>query len=85
MKIKVKISPYSKTNKIISFKDSTLHIKISKPPIENKANLELIRFLEDTFKIKGVKIVYGERGREKLLEIPIDEKSFFEKIKEILS
>lgn len=85
MKIKVKVSPYSKINKIVSFKDGILYIKISKPPIENKANLELIRFLENTLQVKGIKVIYGERGKEKLLEIPIDEKSLFEKIKEILN
>lgn len=85
MKIKVKVSPNSKINKITSYKESTLFIKISKPPIDNKANSELIKFLEETFKVKGVKIVYGERGRDKLVEIPIDEKTLFEKIKEILN
>ncbi len=84
MKIKVKVAPSSKVNKIISFKESILFIKISKPPIHNKANLELIKFLEETFSVKGIKIVYGERGKDKLVEIPIDEKLFFEKLREIL-
>ncbi|MCX8094904.1 MAG: DUF167 domain-containing protein [Caldisericia bacterium] len=85
MKIKVKITPNSKINKIVLFKESTLFIKISKPPINNKANSELLKFLEDIFEVKGVKIIYGERGREKLIEIPIDENSFLEKIKMILN
>lgn len=85
MKIKVKVTPNFKINKIVSFKENILFIKISKPPIDNKANLELIKFLEETFSVKGIKIVYGERGKDKLIEIPIDEKIFFEKLREILN
>lgn len=84
MKIKVRVSPNSKINKIISYNNNTLFIKISKPPHMNKANLELIDFLEETFLVKGVKIVYGERGKDKLIDIPIDEKDFFKKLGEIL-
>ncbi len=84
MKIKVRVSSNSKINKIIFYENNTLFIKISKPPHMNKANLELINFVEESFSVKGAKIVYGERGKDKLLDIPIDEKEFFKKLKEIL-
>jgi uncharacterized protein (TIGR00251 family) len=84
MKVKVRVTPNSKINKIVSFENNILFIKISKPPILNNANSELIEFLEKTFLIKGIKIIYGHRGKDKLLDIPIDENIFLKKLSEIL-
>lgn len=84
MVIKVKVTPNSKKNSIRGFFDNILYLKISKPPSDNKANEELIKFLEEIFLVKGVKIVSGEKTREKLISLPLDMESFSKKIKQFL-
>jgi uncharacterized protein (TIGR00251 family) len=80
----VKVTPNSKKNSIKEYKNNILYIKISKPPIENKANEELIKFLEDILNIKGIKIISGLKNKNKLLFIPLEEKILKEKIKKLL-
>jgi len=80
----VKVTPNSKKNLIKEYKNNILYIKISKPPVENKANEELIKFLEDILNIKGIKIISGLKNKNKLLFIPLEEKILKEKIKKLL-
>jgi len=80
----VKVTPNSKKNLIKEYRNNILYIKISKPPIENKANEELIKFLEDILNIKGIKIISGLKNKNKLLFIPLEEKILKEKIEKLL-
>ncbi|MBP7140173.1 MAG: DUF167 domain-containing protein [Caldisericia bacterium] len=84
MNLIVKVTPNSKKNSIKEYKNNILYIKISKPPIENKANEELIKFLEDILNIKGIKIISGLKNKNKLLFIPLEEKILKEKIEKLL-
>lgn len=84
MNLIVKVTPNSKKNLIKEYKNNILYIKISKPPIENKANEELIKFLEDILNIKGIKIISGQKNKNKLLFIPLEEKILKEKIEKLL-
>ncbi|HOC53065.1 MAG TPA: DUF167 domain-containing protein [Caldisericia bacterium] len=84
MNLIVKVTPNSKKNLIKEYKNNILYIKISKPPVENKANEELIKFLEDILNIKGIKIISGLKNKNKLLFIPLEEKILKEKIKKLL-
>ena len=84
MNLIVKVTPNSKKNLIKEYKNNILYIKISKPPIENKANEELIKFLEDILNIKGIKIISGLKNKNKLLFIPLEEKILKEKIEKLL-
>ncbi len=69
-KFKVIVKPNSKENKIIGFnKDSnTYRIQIKAKPEDNKANIELIKFLSKSLK-KKVRMVSGFKSREKIVEI----------------
>lgn len=69
-KFKVIVKPNSKENKIIEFnKDSnTYKIQIKAKPEDNKANIELIKFLSKELK-KKVRIASGFRSKEKIVEI----------------
>ncbi|HQO99703.1 MAG TPA: DUF167 domain-containing protein [Caldisericia bacterium] len=84
MNLIVKVTPNSKKNLIKEYKNNILYIKISKPPVENKANEELIKFLEDILNIKGIKIISGLKNKNKLLFIPLEEKILKEKIEKLL-
>lgn len=63
----VKLVPNSSFSKIVDFTDEYVRIKISSPPIENRANKELIEFCSDLFKINKskIKIISGEKSKIK--------------------
>ncbi|MGQ9844631.1 MAG: DUF167 domain-containing protein [Caldisericia bacterium] len=84
MNLIVKVTPNSKKNSIKDYKENILYIKISKPAIENKVNNELVKFLEEMFDVKGVKILSGLKSKDKIIYIPIDENILKEKIKKFL-
>lgn len=72
MRIKVKVIPKSKENKIIGpMANGVLKIKITAPATDNKANEELIKFLSKEMKKKKsqIKIINGFTSREKIVEI----------------
>jgi len=70
--ISIRVTPRAKKNEIVDIlADSTIKIKLAAPPVEGKANVELIKFLS---KILGVKksdleIVAGKTGRDKLVSV----------------
>lgn len=63
----VKLVPNSSFSKIVDFTDEYVRIKISSPPIENRANKELVEFCSDLFKINKskIKIISGEKSKIK--------------------
>ena len=69
-KFRVIVKPNSKESKIIEFnKDSnTYRIQIKAKPEDNKANIELIKFLSKELK-KKVRIASGFKSKEKIVEI----------------
>ena len=71
MVIRVRVIPNAKENDIVGRIGSTIRLKVAAPAIDGKANGELCRFLSEFFEVrqKSVKIVRGEKGREKTVEI----------------
>jgi hypothetical protein len=65
--LSVKLVPNSSFNKIVDFTEEYVRIKISTPPIENRANKELISFCSDLFSVNKSKIsiVSGEKSKLK--------------------
>ena len=63
----VKLVPNSSFKKIVDYTDEYIRIKISAPPIENKANKELISFCSEFFKVNKSKIsiISGEKSKLK--------------------
>ena len=74
----VKLVPNSAFSKVVDYTDEYVRIKISAPPIENKANKELISFCSKLFDINKskIQIVSGDKSKLKkvlLSETKIDE------------
>ena len=63
----VKLVPNSSFSKIVDFTEDYVRIKISSPPIENRANKELIEFCSKTFNVNKSKIsiLSGEKSKIK--------------------
>ena len=68
--IKVILKPNSTKNRIIKFDSerNAYRIEIKAPAKDNKANIELIKFLSKSLK-KNVKIIKGFKSKEKLIKI----------------
>jgi len=63
----VKLVPNSSVNKIVDCTNEFLRIKISSPPIDNRANKELISYFSDIFNINKskIEIISGEKSKLK--------------------
>ncbi|GAB4472215.1 MAG: DUF167 domain-containing protein [Anaerolineales bacterium] len=68
----VRVVPRSSKNKIVEImSDGTVRIHLTAPPIEGKANRQLVEFLSATLKIKPtqIEIVAGEKSKNKLVTV----------------
>jgi len=70
--VKVILKPNSSKNKIVKFdsEKNAYIVEIKAPAYNNKANIELVKFLSRFLK-KDVKIIRGFKSREKLLRISL--------------
>ena len=78
MKLALKVTPGAKKNEILGWEDDypqvgrVLKVKIAAPPVEGKANKEIVLFLAKALKVtkSSIEVVHGTGGRIKLVEIP---------------
>ena len=71
MIIRVRVIPNAGRSEVVGRIGSTVRVKVAAPAVDGKANYELVDFLSDFFEVKnrGIKIVRGEKGKEKTVEI----------------
>lgn len=82
--VELHVVPGSKKTQVSGLHDNRLKIKISSPPVEGKANAEIIEFFARLFDIpkRQVEIVRGELGRSKTIALTgITSQIFHSKIK----
>ncbi len=67
----VKVIPNSKKNKIGDIYNNRLKLYISAPPVDNKANKEIINFLRKLLKVSksDITITSGEKSHNKNIKI----------------
>ena len=78
MKLALKVTPGAKKNEILGWEDDypqvgrVLKLKIAAPPVEGKANKEIVLFLAKALGVtkSSIEVVHGTSGRIKLVEIP---------------
>ncbi len=77
-KLKVWVQPNAKKNEIDGEFDGCLKVKIKAPPVEGKANKELLRFLCKILgvKSKNLEIKTGEKSRKKVILIKTKDLKF---------
>jgi uncharacterized protein len=71
MKIKVRVIPGAKENKLVHQTDGSLRAYVTAPPIEGAANKVLIKMLAKKYKVtkSEVEIIKGLTSRDKLVRI----------------
>ncbi|MBC6432136.1 DUF167 domain-containing protein [Nostoc sp. HG1] len=74
MQKKVKVKPNSKQQKIEEQHDGSLTVYLKSPPVDGKANEELIKLLAKKFDVakSDIRIKSGLCSRQKLIEIDTD-------------
>lgn len=68
MEIKVKVKTKQPETKIIKQENNIYHIALKAPPQQNKANIELIKFLRKHFK-KIALIKSGFKSKQKIITL----------------
>lgn len=71
--IQVKVKPNSKTQAITSEADGSFTIRLKSPPVDGKANAELIALLAKTYSVSKsqIQIKTGAAAKFKRIEIDI--------------
>jgi uncharacterized protein (TIGR00251 family) len=73
----VRVTPNARKSEILNWGAdekgrAVLLLKLAAPPVDGKANAELVRFLAETLRCprSEIKLLRGEGSRQKVLEIP---------------
>jgi hypothetical protein len=72
MIIKVKVEPRSSRSEVVGMHGDSLKVKLTAPPVEGKANKELIEVLAKKYGLKkrDIEIVSGHSSKNKLVRLP---------------
>lgn len=67
--LRVRVAPGASRNQVAGWAGGRLRLRVQAPPVEGKANRELVKFVAGLFGIRKsrVTIVRGEGSREKTL------------------
>ncbi len=67
----VRIIPNAHINQVVGVAEGVWSIKVSAPPVQGKANTELVKFLSRILKIGGssISIEKGPRSRNKVMAV----------------
>jgi uncharacterized protein len=78
MKLQVKVKPNAKQQRILEADDGSLTIYLKSPPVDGKANAELIQLLAQKFNVakSQVSIKSGLSAKIKLIEIDFGRSDF---------
>ena len=70
-RITVRVQPNAPQNGLVRFQDGVLHIRIAAPPVQGKANRELIRFLSDILRVSQSQLTVeqGMTSKRKVVSI----------------
>jgi len=71
MQKRVKVKPNSKQQKVEELADGSLIVHLKSPPVDGKANEELIKLLAKKFDVpkSSISIKSGTTSRQKVIEI----------------
>ena len=71
MRIYVKVSPRSSKNEIVKLSEGEYRIKLTAAPVDNQANIMLIKVLAEYFNLpkSSLKIVGGKTAKIKIIDI----------------
>jgi uncharacterized protein len=71
--LRVRVKPRASKSRVLGAKEGELEVAVAAPPVDGKANEELVRVLADHFDVpkSAIEITRGESGRSKLVRISV--------------
>jgi uncharacterized protein (TIGR00251 family) len=74
MILEVHLQPRAKTDAIVGWQGNALKIRLTAPPVDDKANDALCRFLAQSLHLptSTVTLVRGRTSRHKFVQIPLE-------------
>ncbi len=71
MRIEIRVKPNAKKKEVARLDDGTYSVSVTAPPVEGKANEQLVEILAEYFhkRKREVVILRGATGRRKLVDI----------------
>jgi len=85
--LKIIVKPRAKQTRFLGMHDNMVKLGVASPPVDGKANKEIVEYLADFFgvKKKEVEIIVGEHSRRKICSIgKLNEKKVREKVEKYL-
>jgi uncharacterized protein len=82
IRLNLQVKPHSSQNQFVGVMNAKLKVAIAAPPVDDKANLELIKFIAKALKLKrrDISIICGTHSGNKVLELPLAAKSALDKL-----
>ena len=80
---RVKVIPNSSVSKIMEVTEEFVKIKLNSPPIEGRANKEVINLLSKVLDIPktSIELVSGDKSKLKTLNVPLNEEQLRTQLK----
>lgn len=77
MILNIKVIPKAKANCIQKLNANSLKVRLAAPPVNGRANKELIETLSEYYKVKRgqIAIMRGERSQNKIIKIMTNDKA----------
>jgi uncharacterized protein (TIGR00251 family) len=84
--VEVFVQPGAKVSQIVGCHGERLKIKVSSPPVDGKANQEVLEFFAKLFNLakRDVELIGGEKSRNKRVLIRGDVEMFMAQLKDII-
>ena len=69
--IKVKVHPRASTNKVVGYRGEVLHLRVTAPPVEGRANAAVVSLLAGVLGVakSRVRVVQGHGSRDKMVAV----------------
>lgn len=69
----MRVQPRARRDEVVLAADGTLRVWLTAPALEGRANRALVELLAERLAVRRaeVRIVAGERGRDKVVELPL--------------
>lgn len=69
--LKLHVTPRGSRNEVSGWREDTLCVKITAPPVEGAANAAIVKFIADALGIRKsqVELVSGDKSREKTVRV----------------
>ena len=83
---RVKVVPNSSASKLVEVNEEFVKIKLNSPPIEGRANKEVILLLSKILGVPktSIELVSGDKSKLKTLNVPLSEEQVRQKISEAM-